>query len=82
MIKQEILVIPKKKMLDGKGCVWEYLLAATGYNDLPDDKKIGKVTEMWKIEGDAVVCTVEWPGANHTSKDVFPDELEVISVSK
>ena len=43
MIKCKIKCKPKKDVLDGCGYVWEWLLAESGWNDLPNEEKYGIV---------------------------------------
>jgi hypothetical protein len=67
-------VRPKRTTLDGKGCVWEFLLAGRGFNELPDGKKIGRVVEAFT---DGTV-DVHFDALDYTAKAVFPDELILI----
>jgi hypothetical protein len=74
--KNEILVVPRRRILDGKGCIWEMLLMKAGYNELPwNEIRLGVVVGIYKLENKSIVVDIEWPGVNHISKNVFLDEL-------
>lgn len=65
-------VLPKNKVLGGSNTVWEFLLWERGWNDLPDDKKVGVILPVTdKRKWDHVVrfesCDVD--------AVVFPDEI-------
>jgi hypothetical protein len=69
-------VLPKRKILDGKGNLWEWSLAEAGWNDLADNLKVGKVIGIFKLnDSNAIVFDVEWPAVNHISRNVFPGEV-------
>lgn len=66
-----IYVLPLRKVLDGKGCMWESLLADRGWNELPDDKKKGRVTKLYSDN----TIDVYFEELDYTCEGVFIDEV-------
>lgn len=65
------LVIQRSKKLDGKGYLWGEMLADKGWNELSDEKKIGRVVAYYT---DGTV-DVHFDALNYTSEGIFQDEL-------
>lgn len=74
-MKDDILVLPRKKVLDGGGNVWEWLLCERGWNDLNCADKVGVVVGVFKLHEGTLVLDILWPTINYTSTNVFPDEV-------
>jgi hypothetical protein len=66
-----IHVLPRREVLDDKGCVWESSLHGRGWNDLPEEKKVGRVVAAY---GEALV-DVYFEAIDYVAKAVFVDEL-------
>ena len=69
-----IFVKPMRGVLDGKGCVWEFLLAGKGFNDLADDDKVGRVVAC-HANG---TFDVHFDALDYTAMAIFPDELVLL----
>lgn len=59
----KVYALPKKEVLDGYGYVWEYELAAKGWNELPTEKKPGvivghSIDGLVEVYFEAVGCKV------------------------
>jgi len=60
------------------GCCWESLLFARGWNDLPGEKKVGKIIEAYELTGPCgggYVFEIEFDGCGVVVHGVFPDEI-------
>ena len=64
-------VRPRRKMLDGKGCVWEDLLAQRGWNELTLDDQNGRIVACY-TDG---TIDVYFDAINYTSYCIFTDEV-------
>jgi hypothetical protein len=71
-----VYVLPRKKVLDGKGCVWEDFLHLRGWNGLPAEKKVGKVVQSYS--GGALV-DVHFEAIDYVAKAIFVDELREVT---
>lgn len=67
-------VLPKKKILNGKGYIWESSLFSQGYNELPEDQKFGLA---FPRPGFLLDYVVFWPGVEIVTY-VCWNEIEVI----
>ena len=64
-------VRPRRKVLDGKGHVWEELLAQRGWNELTWDDQNSRVVAYY-TDG---TIDVYFDAINYTSRGIFPDEV-------
>ena len=71
---ESVLVVPKRDILDGEGCVWEYLLAEKGGNDLPPEKKGGRIIQAYSNG----TLDVLFDALDYTATGIFFDELKPI----
>ena len=74
-----VYVMPKREVLSSHGYIWEGLLAGHGWNELPPEKKIGRIVRSGLIDGKYKVCNVFFPGCNHTAKTVFLGEIRPLT---
>ena len=68
-----VFVVPKRDVLDDIGCVWESLLMARGWNELPDEQKCGRVVQAYS-DG---TLDVHFDALDYTATGAFPDELKL-----
>ena len=46
-LPERIFVKPRRFPLDDQGCIWEYSLFGLGWNNLPEEKRYGEVTNHY-----------------------------------
>lgn len=80
--KVDVFVMPIRDVLDGKGCVWEYILYRKGWNELHNDKKPGVIKGCFELSNHSVVFDIYWPGVDCLTKNVFHDEVKKICLHK
>lgn len=68
-------VRPRRDVLDGMGCIWEFMLMERGWNELPDDDKNGRIVTAY-TDG---AIDVHFDALNYTCRGVFPDEVFLVS---
>ena len=67
-------ILPVNKVLTDSGCIWESQLAAQGWNELPDEKKVGRVVKNY-TDGS---CDVHFDALNYTATGIYIDELKPV----
>lgn len=65
------MVIPRKDVLDGCGCLWELFLAEKGWNVLLPGDKPGVISCIYPNG----MYDVFFPALNYTVDTAFPDEF-------
>ena len=74
--KDKIKVVPIKKVLDGYGTVWEYILDTKGWNKLDKKDRYGIIVGCFENKG-FLVYDIYFPKLDITLKNIFPDEIKL-----
>ena len=77
-MNRKIKVVPKKKILDGMGTVWEFALHTRGWNKLDKKDKYGNIVGCFELKGGFKVYDIHFPKLDITLKSIFPDEVKII----